>query len=89
MVIAMLCSFAEGILPGAGHLGPDDYSPVDIASFEALALAGAGFVGRCPDNMGWIRTGGRSSMGVFFWATGSLMDRRVRGGVAAERGLES
>ena len=82
MVIAMLCSIPAGILPGAGQRGPDDYPPVDIASFQALERVGREFMGKCPQNTGWIRAGGRDSMGVLFWATGSLMDRRMRGELA-------
>lgn len=81
LVIAMLASFAPGMLPAAGR-GP--WPPTDIASFRDIyftALAVDVQCTRLQGKAGWLHTGGRRAVGVFFWGTESRMDMVVRNGV--------
>lgn len=81
LVIAMLASFAPGILPGAGQ-GP--WPPTDIASFRDVYFTALAVDVQCTRHQGkagWSHTGGRRAVGVFFWGTGSRIDMVVRNGV--------
>ena len=78
MVIAMLESFRPGTLPG---VGPQAYPPTDLASFRDIYFAALSLSVQCTRRLkqpGWSATGGRGSIGVFFWATESIIDRLVR-----------
>ena len=84
-MIAMLGSFPAAMLPGAGPHPPRRLE--DVASFEELWDAGADLNVEClqyRNAMGWSRAGGRDSVGVFLWGTGSWIDRAVRGVLMGE-----
>ena len=79
-----------GVFPAAMLPGADPHSPrrlEDVASFEEVWDAGADLNIEClqyKEMRGWSRAGGRDSVGVFFWGTGSWVDRVFRRGVLGE-----
>lgn len=80
-MIAMLGVFPATMLPGGA--GPQPRRLEDVASFEEVWEAGTELDLECAQYkglMGWSRAGGRDSVGVFLWGTGSWIDRVVRGG---------
>lgn len=73
MVITMLSSF-PGRLPG---VQPQTYRSADIASFRDIYWTAFSLMLACTDFRrlpGWSATGGRDSIGVFFWEAGSYVD---------------
>lgn len=81
LAIAMLASFAPGMLPGVGL---EPYPPTDVASFREIyftALAGGVQCTRRQGKAGWSHTGGRQAVGVFFWGTESGINTLVRNGM--------
>lgn len=83
MVIAMLDSFPQGTLPGGS---PQQYPPTDITSYSAIRFTAFGLMQECTirrELPGWSPTGSRDSIGIFFWAKDSSMNRRLRGGRAS------
>ena len=71
LVIAMLDSFPRGSLPG---VIPRPYYPTDVESFTGIYASASRLRIECTGHRtlpGWISTGGRGSIGVFFWATHS------------------
>jgi len=81
LAIAMLASFAPGMLPGAGR---EPYPPTDIASFRDIYFTALAMDVQCTRRQGkagWSHTGGRLAVGVFFWGTESRIDMVIRNGV--------
>lgn len=88
LVVAMLASFAPGMLPEAGR---EQWPPTDIASFRDLYFTALAMDVQCTRRQGkagWSHTGGREAVGVFFWGTESRIDMVVRNRVQLVRPLE-
>ncbi|MCJ1455608.1 hypothetical protein MMC28_005963 [Mycoblastus sanguinarius] len=87
LVIAMLSApfFPPGSIP---MLPAEPFSPTDTANYQYIAAVAQSLIEACIDDYspqcgGWQSVGGRNSIGVFLWATLSVMDRRVPRGVNA------
>ena len=77
--------FPPGSIP---MLPAEPFSPTDTANYQYIAAVAQSLIEACIDDYspqcgGWQSVGGRNSIGVFLWATLSVMDRRVPRGVNA------
>ena len=79
IVIAMIGSFAPGLLPGQTFRS-EPYQQTDISRFSYLWSVAAWLDATCLEkikHLGWIATGENYDIGVFVWATGSTMNKAV------------
>ncbi|KAL2042404.1 hypothetical protein N7G274_004896 [Stereocaulon virgatum] len=82
LVIAMISSFPQGTIP---ELPSGLYYPADITNYKEIVRAAYNIIDHCVKDDGrptaqcggWVKVGGRQSIGVFVWGTFSMMNRRV------------
>lgn len=78
----MFSSFPQGTIP---ELPRGPYHPADISNYKDITRAAYNIVDNCVKDDrgptaqcgGWIKVGGRESIGIFVWGTFSMMNRRV------------
>ena len=81
LVIAMLSTFPQSSLPGQGTRRLP-YASTDTSRFSYLWSIAAWVDADCLSKnqmLGWCATGESLDIGVFVWATGSEMNKRING----------